>query len=508
MHRGHDKKSGTQALSRHALRRIGGRVETSKSILLIFNTVSGLIRPRRVMSKRKVKDHQLTVGQCVWQVHRILRERFCFQKLPTAPVGLESQHRHAFLLKRTAIHGESNSVLIMGPRGSGKTMLLKSVLNELLDVKEIKNNILLVQLNGKYKYIAIIKKKHSCVYVCNCFSPPLAGLLQTDDRVALKEITRQLNLENVVGDKVFGSFAENLAFLLEALKKGDRSSSRPVLFVLDEFDLFTHHKNQTLLYNLFDISQSAQTPVAVVGLTCRVDVLELLEKRVKSRFSHRQIQVLSPMEFPQYVELVQRQLGLPPDFPDESFAQEWSAGVKALCKDKSVVDILRKHFNSSKDFRSLHTLLFVAVSRVTPSNPTIKPDDMLEASRLCTMDSKANMLHGLSILELCLLIAMKHLNDRYQDEPFNFEMVYNEFKKFLQRKSHSVHSFEKPVVLKAFEHLQQLELIRPVDTAASRTQKEFQLMRLLLDHSQMMEALQRYPQCPTDVKQWAASAFG
>lgn len=92
-----------------------------------------------------------------------------------------------------------------------------------------------------------------------------------------------------------GSFAENLAFLLEALKKGktsssssqsvcvcsvdevlfdvllgDKSRSRPVLFALDEFDLFAHHKNQTLLYNLLDVSQSAQTPVAVVGLTCRL----------------------------------------------------------------------------------------------------------------------------------------------------------------------------------------------------------------------------------------------
>lgn len=51
---------------------------------------------------------------------------------------------------------------------------------------------------------------------------------------------------------------------------GDRTSSRPVLFVLDEFDLFAHHKNQTLLYNLFDVSQSTQAPVAVVGLTCRL----------------------------------------------------------------------------------------------------------------------------------------------------------------------------------------------------------------------------------------------
>lgn len=51
---------------------------------------------------------------------------------------------------------------------------------------------------------------------------------------------------------------------------GDRTSSCPVIFILDEFDLFAHHKNQTLLYNLFDISQSAQTPIAVIGLTCRL----------------------------------------------------------------------------------------------------------------------------------------------------------------------------------------------------------------------------------------------
>ena len=33
----------------------------------------------------------------------------------------------------------------------------------------------------------------------------VTGLLQTDDKIALKEITRQLQLENTVGDKVFVS---------------------------------------------------------------------------------------------------------------------------------------------------------------------------------------------------------------------------------------------------------------------------------------------------------------
>ncbi|XP_023678106.1 origin recognition complex subunit 4 [Paramormyrops kingsleyae] len=434
------------------------------------------------MSKRKSKDTQWTAGECVSQAQKILRERYCYQRVPSSPVGIESQRKNLLeLLRRTAIHGESNSVLIVGPRGSGKTMLLKSVLKELFEVREVQSNVLLVHLNG---------------------------LLQTDDKIALKEITRQLQLENVVGDKVFGSFAENLTFLLEALKKGNRSSSRPVIFTLDEFDLFAHHKNQTLLYNLLDISQSAQTPVAVVGLTCRLDVLELLEKRVKSRFSHRQIHLLNPMDFHQYIETTQEHLGLPQDFPDERFAQEWNSSIKMLCEDRSVKDVLRKHFNTSKDFRSLHMLLLMALSRVTPTNPTIKPGDIQEASRLCSMDAKANILHGLSILELCLIIAMKHLSELYDGEPFNFQMVHNEFKKFIQRKSHSIHNFETPVVLKAFEHLQQLELINPMDGPSAKIQKEYQLVKLMLDHSQIMEALQKYPQCPTDVKQWATSAFG
>ena len=37
------------------------------------------------------------------------------------------------------------------------------------------------------------------------------GLLQTDDKIALKEITRQLKLENTVGDKVFVSLKASVS---------------------------------------------------------------------------------------------------------------------------------------------------------------------------------------------------------------------------------------------------------------------------------------------------------
>lgn len=36
----------------------------------------------------------------------------------------------------------------------------------------------------------------------------------------------------------------------------------------------------------------------------------------------------------------------------------------------------------------------LCLSRVSVAKPAIKPADLLEASRLCFADAKANMLHG------------------------------------------------------------------------------------------------------------------
>lgn len=79
--------------------------------------------------------------------------------------------------------------------------LLRCVLRDLLEEKEAKQNLLQVHLNGTGSHQGPGLQPGQRLTV----SPVPAGLLQTDDRVALKEITRQLHLENVVGDKVFVS---------------------------------------------------------------------------------------------------------------------------------------------------------------------------------------------------------------------------------------------------------------------------------------------------------------
>lgn len=85
-------------------------------------------------------------------------------------------------------------------------------------------------------------------------------------------------------------------------------TSRAVVFVIDEFDMFALHPRQTLLYNLFDIAQARKAPIAVVGCTTRLNVVEMLEKRVKSRFSHRHVFLPPPRSYAAYWQICKQGL--------------------------------------------------------------------------------------------------------------------------------------------------------------------------------------------------------
>ena len=58
------------------------------------------------------------------------------------------------------------------------------------------------------------------------------------------------------------------------------------------------------------------------------DVIELLEKRVKSRFSHRQLHLFNSLKFDEYKNLFKILLKLEDDFPDKLFAKEWNKHIE------------------------------------------------------------------------------------------------------------------------------------------------------------------------------------
>ena len=91
----------------------------------------------------------------------------------------------------------------------------------------------------------------------------------------------------------------------------------------------------------------------------------------------------------------------------------------------------------------------------------------------------------------------------YADEPFNFQMVYDHYKKFSTTKS-SMKVFPKAIAMKAFEHLIELEIAKPIDQSSSSL-KEYCPMRLLVTSKEIEDAVLHYTGCPSDVKHWANS---
>ena len=74
---------------------------------------------------------------------------------------------------------------------------------------------------------------------------------------------------------------------------------------------------------------------------------------------------------------------------------------------------------------SLYSPQLLPVSRLSISSPFLIPSDFSRSYHILYSDSSAVMLAGLSVLELCLVIAAKNLTQLSGGEPFNFEMVYS-----------------------------------------------------------------------------------
>ena len=196
--------------------------------------------------------------------------------------GLEPEYNKVnHLIEQTVTVGEGNSMLLLGSRGCGKTAMVESIISSL--GKEHSNEFHVVRLNG---------------------------FLHTDDRLALREMWRQLGRETNTEDDTskVSSYADTMATLLALLSHPEElfgasgngnavTAAKSIVILLDEFDLFVTHPRQTLLYNLFDIAQARKAPIAVIGLTTKVDVTEMLEKRVKSRFSHRYVYIPLPRTY-------------------------------------------------------------------------------------------------------------------------------------------------------------------------------------------------------------------
>ncbi|KAI5463818.1 origin recognition complex subunit 4 C-terminus-domain-containing protein [Mariannaea sp. PMI_226] len=329
------------------------------------------------------------------------------------------------LIEQTVVAGEGNSMLLIGARGSGKTTLLENIVEDLRPVHI--HDFHVVRLNG---------------------------FIHTDDKLALKEIWRQLGKEMKVEDDLMNrtNYADTMASLLallshpsEILGTDSGVTSQSIVFIIDEFDMFASHPRQTLLYNLFDIAQSRKAPIAVIGCTSRLDVVEMLEKRVKSRFSHRYVYLSQPRTLPAYWQMCKQGLLVETEAADgegidtslegyDEFQKYWSHKIEALYKERPFQDLLQYHYYSTKSVSAFFTEWILPLSCLSGKDMTLStPPCAGDVDTLTPPDSLLHLLSTLSELDLGLLIAAARLDIVAHTDTVNLAMAYDEYSSLMGR---------------------------------------------------------------------------
>ncbi|KAL8128970.1 hypothetical protein V2J09_018125 [Rumex salicifolius] len=396
----------------------------------------------------------------------LLRSRICdphyiFSALSSSPDSNYSKLK--FIISGSVTEACNNSVLLLGPRGCGKAAVLELVLRDLL--AEYPDMICVIRLNG---------------------------LLHSDDNGALKEISRQLCSEHQLMYSKMASSDDNCEFMIAMLRECGLAH-KTIVFVLDEFDLFAQGK-QRLLYSILDALQSVTSQAVVIGISCRLDADQLLEKRVRSRFSHRKL-LFSPPAKEDIPRLLEHVLSLPAEstLPRE-YAEKFNKRLHAILVNEKFKDTINRLSDFDSSVHQLLRLLFMAVSSLDLKSGILSIDNFSAAIFALQKQPKLDCLKECSILELYILVCMKRLETR-EEKSNNFNSIMKEYQ--------AVHnSFQIPdyysrsICLRAFEHLIQCEVIGFTDNRGYNQSVEFRPVKLLVSHFELHTGLKSNNSCP------------
>ncbi|GAY54632.1 hypothetical protein CUMW_158270 [Citrus unshiu] len=283
----------------------------------------------------------------------LLRSRLCdpnfvVKHLSDSPDSNYSKLK--FLVSSSVTEACNNSILLLGPRGSGKIAVLELILTDLL--LEYPDTISVIKLNG---------------------------LLHSDDCCAFK-----------------ASFDDNSQFMIEMLRECGLAH-KTIIFVLDEFDLFAQDADQ------------------------------LLEKRVRSRFSHRKLLFLPPSK-EDMQRLLEHILSLPVDSSlPHAYAVEFNKKIKNILADGRFKEIVNTLVNLDSTVNHLLRFLFLAVSYMDLESGFLSFENFKTALSNSHRQPKLECIKDCSILELYILVCMKRLEVKEQNS-YNFNSVMKEYK--------------------------------------------------------------------------------
>lgn len=366
-------------------------------------------------------------------IAQLINKTTNFPNLTKSPALIDQFNEVYHIFEHTVKDREGHSALVIGPRSSGKSAIVERALNDLLE---------------KYKDEFIVIR--------------LSAYLHSDDNIALREIARQLDYHSKKFNNdednetlthkfeqrgISDTFNNILAILDDApsnSKDSDQSlQSAAIIFVIDEFEKYTGNNKQALLYNLFDLSQTSSIPICILGISTKITTGELLEKRVKSRFSQRIISINRPKTVEEFWENAKLNLIVDDKLlGNEKYTHLWNEHINKLFNEKSFGQDLRSSSNllkivyqiyfTTKNFKEFNNNCIYPVSRLSIESPFLRDSDFTRYLSKQSTNNIQDIIKSLSTLELLLVIAAARFIERIDLQVINFNMAYKEYEDMMK----------------------------------------------------------------------------
>lgn len=422
------------------------------------------------------------------------------------------------------------SVLLLGPHESGKSLLTSRIIHTLRS--NCKKDLLVVHLRG----LLHSTPQRAWRYVAAC--------LHSHAQIGHKEDLQRAGVDECLG------------VISVALSK-IRECGIVILFVLDDFDRFvtgSDGMSQTVLYSLLNFLQDRAMRAACVAMTACIDVTDGLEKRVKSRFVHRQIVVPLPKTADDVINWISAVMsndgagvGLKksqtnrkktpkkvskrkrPDHPEERQGEEQPRSdeeklqevILKFLKNNRCCDAIEKKMSRSRVVGPILRAVECAIDTllVGDENSGVflnkdtgkalpKAWDMLER-QLEPRDSGVEAMKSFTVLEISLLVSLRKLeahsdkNDAKANIVFgdvfrNYEsMNVTESRGFVETRDGEP-TLPRGVAEKAWERLVESGLVVRVGHGP----REMRICSLGVAGREVDFALERHPVASTTLQRW------
>ncbi|GJQ14538.1 hypothetical protein GpartN1_g6329.t1 [Galdieria partita] len=394
------------------------------------------------------------------------------------------------LLRNPAPQGES--VILIGPAGSGKKMLVEETVRK-------------VQIDTSIQQLKVIR---------------LHGAIHAQGERPMKETHFQLK-QSLPDKKAKESISQD-----DLLEFTCTNSLTTYLFLLYDFEYFIREKNQSFIYRIFESLQRNTVRGVILATSQQHDIVDSLEKRIKSRFSHRIYYMPVLKDAGQLLTILESLLCIDCDAPSsiQAVKQEFNRHISESVRDTQWNHILEDFLRMTPNVSSFLSLAFYIITNLSLDAcgvPHLDLDTIRHGSCLLRQSvGRMQMLKNLSVLEVGLLSSLCRLTCRSSEKnekehgslklvAFSFERIYQEYimQEFTSDSTPvTSDSYKRPIAWKAFSRLLDLQLIRFQERSIEgRNAMELHPVILVISPDELSQVLKEHPYISIAMQRWDKS---